>query len=323
MREVKGTAKMKKILIVTDGKAGHENQSKAFCDALGCAYELCRVAYSSKMMKALSYAADRAGILTASIFNSDQVTGDYDAVVCTGSTAFYPGKVIAARRGIPSCAILYPGGYCLNFDCILAPAFDNPPQRPNIIPLPINLTAMNADFYEKGTAEFLGRYTPKKPAVAVIVGGANPFATMDVEGMKRHLDGIFVVTEGYERWVTTSRRTPRAVEELIDSYSFDYKLIFSREQFNPIPAFVSLCATLFVTADSTGMISEAVTHGGAKVEVLMNLKDADSKFARFIDGLVGQGCVHVFDGSVGDAGAKVNVEAAVKRAGAMLLNARQ
>ena len=314
---------MKKILIVTDGKAGHENQSKAFCAALGCEYDLLRVAYRSKTMKALSYIADRLGILSAALFESEEREARYDAVVCTGSTAFYPGKVTAAQRDIPVCAILYPSGYRLNFDCILAPAFDNPTQRSNIIPLPVNLTAVNEEFYEQGTAEFLKRHTPRKPAVAVIVGGPNPFAEMSVEGMKCHLDGLFAATDGYERWVTTSRRTPPEVEELIDSYDFDYKLIFSREQFNPIPAFVSLCERLFVTADSTGMISEAVTHGNAKVEVLMNLKDSRSKFARFIEGLAKEGCVHVFEGSTGDAGAKVNVEKAVKRARELLFSARQ
>lgn len=312
---------MKKILIITDGKAGHENQSKAFCEALGCEYKLCKVAYGSKVMKALSYAADRIGVLSARLFSTEGISGEYDAVVCTGSTAFYPGKVTAAQRGIPVCAILYPSGYRLNFDCILAPAFDNPPQLSNIIPLPVNLTAVNEDFYERETAEFLKRHTPKKAAVAMIAGGPNPFAEMTVEGMKPHLDGLFASTDGYERWVTTSRRTPPEVEALIDSYDFDYKLIFSREKFNPIPAFVSLCERLFVTADSTGMISEAVTHGSAKVEVLMNLKEPNSKFARFIDGLAEEGCVHIFDGSAGDAGAKVNVAAAVERARELLMPA--
>ena len=34
---------MKKLLIVTDGKAGHENQSKAFCTALGYDFDCVRV----------------------------------------------------------------------------------------------------------------------------------------------------------------------------------------------------------------------------------------------------------------------------------------
>ncbi len=309
---------MKKILIVTDDKAGHENQSKALCDALGYSFDLLHTAYPRRLNKALSYAADRLGILTPRLFTAGDVRGDYAAVVCTGSTAFYPGKVIARQLGIPVAALLFPGGYRLDFDCILAPAFDNPPVRANIIPLPVNLTAVNADFYERAIRAFLERHTPRQPAVAVIVGGPNPIATMTAAEMRVHLDHLFSATAGRERWVTTSRRTPPEVEALIESYPFDYKLIYSREQFNPIPAFVSLCERLFVTADSTGMLSEAVTRGQAHVEVLLNLKEPHSKFARFVNGLVREGSAHIFDGTPGEANRKIALAPAIDQARRLL-----
>ncbi len=309
----------KKLLIVTDGKAGHENQSKALCSALGYEFDCVRTAYPTRFHKALSYLVDRLGLVLDYPFTIEQTDGYYAAVVCTGSTAFYPGKIAARRRGIPVAAILYPSGYKkLNFDCILAPVFDRPARYPNIVPIPVNLTSTNTAFYEAGTAAFRERHIPKKPAVAVIVGGPNAFATMSAETMKRDLDRLFAATEGRERWVTTSRRTPPAVEALIDTYPFDYKLIFSRDTFNPIPAFVTLCERLFVTADSTGMISEAVTRGTAAVEVLMNLKGTSSKFARFIQNLEQVQAVHVFDGTLGSAASKIDLAPVFERARALL-----
>jgi mitochondrial fission protein ELM1 len=298
---------MKKLLIVTDGKAGHENQSKAFCTALGYAFDCVKVAYPSRVHKALAYAADRAGLLCERLFSIEAADGVYSAVVCTGSTAFYPGKVAARRRGIPVAAILYPRGYRLDFDCILAPRFDAPPKRPNVIPIPVNLTSTNAAFYEAGVTAFRQRHPAAGPAVALIVGGPNAIAEMHAATMKPQLDRFFAATEGRARWVTTSRRTPPEVEALIDGYPFDYKLIYSRDTFNPIPAFVSLCERLFVTADSTGMISEAVTRGTAYVEVLMNLKSPTSKFARFVRDLEGDQAVHVFDGTLGNANRKIDL----------------
>ncbi len=309
---------MKKLLIVTDGKAGHENQSKAFCSALGYGYDCVRVAYPTRFHKALSYVVDRLGLVSDYPFTIEKTDGYYAAVVCTGSTAFYPGKIAARRRGIPVAAILYPRGYKLNFDCILAPAFDRPPQQPNIVTIPVNLTSTSASFYEAGVAAFRKRHTPKKPAVAVIVGGPNAFASMGADAMKRDLDRLFAATEGRERWVTTSRRTPPEVEALIDGYPFDYKLIYSRDTFNPIPAFVSLCERLFVTADSTGMISEAVTRGKASVEVLMNLTSASSKFARFIQNLAQENAVHAFDGTLGSAAHKIDLAPAFEQARQLL-----
>ncbi|MDD4019807.1 MAG: ELM1/GtrOC1 family putative glycosyltransferase [Kiritimatiellae bacterium] len=309
---------MKKLLIVTDGKAGHENQSKAFCTALGYGFDCVRTAYPSRAHKAFSYAADRLGLLCERPFAIEHTDGSYAAVVCAGSTAFYPGKVIARRRGIPVAAILFPGGYKLNFDCILAPTFDRPPRLPNLIPIPVNLTSTSAAFYETGIAAFRERHPAGRPAVAVIVGGPNAFASLTAESMRRDLDRLFSATEGRERWVTTSRRTPPAVEALIDTYPFDYKLLYSRDTFNPIPAFVSLCERLFVTADSTGMISEAVTRGSAAVEILMTLERASSKFARFIRDLEADGSVHVFDGSLGHACRKIDLTPAFEQARQLL-----
>jgi len=309
---------MKKLLIVTDGKAGHENQSKAFCNALGYDFDCVRVAYPTRGHKALAYLADRFGLLCDRLFTLEPTDGFYSAVVCTGSTAFYPGKVAARRRGIPVAAILYPRGYRLDFDCILAPSFDQPPSRPNLVTLPVNLTSTNAAFYEAGVAAFRARHPAPGTAVALIVGGPSATATMSVDSMRRDVDRLFAATEGRARWVTTSRRTPPEVEALIDGYPFDYKLIYSRDTFNPIPAFVSLCERLFVTADSTGMISEAVTRGAANVEVLMNLKPGPSKFARFIDGLAREGAVHPFDGTLGTACHKIDLAPAFEQARQLL-----
>ena len=47
-----------KALILTDGKAGHENQSKAFARALGCDFDLVPVRFNSKFAKMLSYLFD-------------------------------------------------------------------------------------------------------------------------------------------------------------------------------------------------------------------------------------------------------------------------
>ena len=46
----------KKLLIVTDGKAGHENQSKAFCSALGYGYDCVRASYPTRLHKEIGRA---------------------------------------------------------------------------------------------------------------------------------------------------------------------------------------------------------------------------------------------------------------------------
>ena len=77
----------KKLLIVTDGKAGHENQSKAFCNALGYEFDCVRTSYPTRAHKALSYLVDRLGLTLDFPFKIEPTDGYYAAVVCTGSTA--------------------------------------------------------------------------------------------------------------------------------------------------------------------------------------------------------------------------------------------
>jgi len=308
----------RRILIISDGKAGHENQSLALCNGIGATAVVARVVYASRCAKVLSYVWDQCGIRSRRLFDVTPFEGSFDAVIGAGSTTFYPAKVLARKLKLPVAAVLYPRGYRLNFDCIVAPKFDRPPALPNIVTLPVNLTNTNAAFYEKGVAAFRQRHTPQRPAAGLIIGGPNQIARMETADMTRQFDRFFAATEGCEHWVTTSRRTPHAIEDLVDRLPFDYKLVYSRDQFNPIPAFVSLCETLFVTSDSTGMISEAVTHGAARVEVLLNLRRTRCKFGRLVQDLEAAGAVHVFDGRLGSARTKIDLAPALQRVAELL-----
>ena len=299
---------MSKVLILTDGKAGHENQSKAFARALGCEFDLAEIRFKSKLHKALSYLLDRAGVrslrLLSTAVDSNRLQPKPMAVIGTGSGTFYAAKAMAKKLGVKCGVVLYPRGYDIaSFDCVLAPAFDRPKAEANVIEIPANLVANDEAFYEKGVAAFCekrGKDFRRETgdAVAVIVGGPNKCSTMTPEWMKTQLDRIFssslIPSPSSPKplfWVTTSRRTPPEVEAVVDSYPWDYKLLYSKEHFNPIPAFVKLAKRLYVTAESTGMLSEACTFGTAEVVALDNLKPGPHKFRRFVENLRKDGYV--------------------------------
>ena len=294
-----------KILILTDGKAGHENQSKAFARALGFDFDLVEIHFRSGFAKALSYLFDNLNICTTGLVRVTKGTlprerGTYAAVIGTGSGTFYMAKVLARRLGVKCGVVLYPRGYRIaTFDCIMAPAFDRPKAAANVIEIPANLVANDAAFYDAGEQAFRERHAAMKAtasAVAVIVGGPNKCSSLTADWMKARLDEIFAANrqEGrpIEFWVTTSRRTPPDVEAVVDAYPWDYKLLYSRDHFNPIPAFVKLASRLYVTAESTGMLSEACTCGSAEVVALDNLRPGPHKFRRFVEGLVAGGYVN-------------------------------
>ena len=278
---------MSRVLILTDGKAGHENQSRACARSLGLEAVVLRIEFKSRLHKALSYALDRIGVATLFPFKPfDVPSGDFAAVIGTGSGAFYAAKALARKTGAKSVAVLYPRGYRISgFDCVLAPAFDEPAAAANVVELPANLVAADAAFYAAGVEAFKDRHAVADGAraVAVIVGGPNKCATLDAEWTRAQLEKVFADNPNAEKWVTTSRRTPPEVEAVVDSFPFDYKLVYSRDHFNPIPAFVSLAERLYVTAESTGMLSEACTFGRAEVVPLDNLVPGRHKFRRFAE----------------------------------------
>jgi len=319
-----------RVLILTDGKAGHENQSKAFARALGCEFDLVEIHFKSKLHKAFSYLLDRLGVWTLRLFKGEAASSPlakktdvplsksgedaaspligtdaaspFCAVIGTGSGTFYAAKALARKLGVKCGVVLTPRGYDIaSFDCILAPAFDRPPKASNVIEIPANLVANDEAFYEKGVAAFReksGKVEGWKSenAIAVIVGGPNKCSTMTPEWMKQQLDKIFQpstfnLQPSTSLWVTTSRRTPPEVEAVVDSYPWDYKLLYSKDHFNPIPAFVKLAKKLYVTAESTGMLSEACTFGSAEVIAMDNLNPGPHKFRRFVDGLRAAGYV--------------------------------
>jgi len=314
-----------KAIVLTDGKAGHENQSKAFARALGLDFQLVPVKFKSPFHKMLSYLFDRLGIRAVGLLQgmeglfveppNHQTTKplNYQTVIGTGSGTFYAAKSLAREIPGAKCGVvLYPRGYDLpSFDCILAPTFDNPAKLSNVVEIPANLVANDAAFYEKGVAAFRERYQGAADnLVGVIVGGPNKCSMMTVEWMKARLDEIFAANKGAQLCVTTSRRTPAEVEALVDSYPWAYKLIYSKDHFNPIPAFVQLAKRLYVTAESTGMLSEACTFGSAEVVALDNLKPGPHKFRRFVENLRAAGYV--------DGCRKVDLSAEFARARALM-----
>lgn len=296
--------------IFSDQKPGHENQSKALADGLGLTYDIVPCTYPAKWRKTLSYLFDRWGSNRDLAKIAPRLPEcKPDVLIGAGSNTFYSLKVFAKRLGVPCIAILTPKGYRLdNFDIILSPTFDNPPKAENIFPIPTNLTPARPDFYKEQTAAFLERYQPqKKRSVGVIIGGKNAIADVTAPWLKTQLEQLFAATPDCEHWITTSRRTSTEADAVIDTFPFEYKLIFSRERFNPIPAFVTQCERLFVTAESTGMLSEAVAIGQANVEVLDNLEVKTNKFARFVDQLCAEGYAHIFDGTLGNTCRKVDL----------------
>lgn len=289
-------------MILSDGKPGHVNQSIAFARVLDCDYDLCRVGFRFPLFKALSYAADQLHWSSSALFDHDPLRGDYRAVVSAGSETYYANRVLAKKLRIKSVAIMLPQGYRYDFDLIVAQQHDQPPKREHIISLPVNLSYCEPQGLVSGNVH--------QGSVAVIIGGDSKHGPLEVETLASQIQRIFRLFPEHSFWLTTSRRTPAAVEEMLRQFSWTKAFFYSRERLNPVPDFICSSEYLFLTADSSSMISEAVSSGTAYVELLQTASDqlGSDKLRRMINYLQSIDAVHLFNSRPGCANRKIDLK---------------
>jgi glycosyltransferase involved in cell wall biosynthesis len=98
---------MKRILIISDGKPGHLNQSIAFCKIKNIDYDIKEVKFKSKFHKSLSYIFDKIGFFTETLFQNDLEVINlelYDGIISTGSGTYYFNKLLAKKYDKKSIA---------------------------------------------------------------------------------------------------------------------------------------------------------------------------------------------------------------------------
>ncbi|MCF6266944.1 MAG: mitochondrial fission ELM1 family protein [Desulfuromusa sp.] len=293
--------KAKRLLILSDGKPGHVNQSIAFAKHLGYDFDLSPVSFKFRGAKALSYLLDRLGVHSAALFSTEIMRGDYTAVVSAGSGTYYANRTLAKHLACKSVAIMLPKGYRLDFDLIIAQQHDDPPALENVISLPINLTYVEPQ----------GIVQPHsgEKYIALIIGGDSQHSKMDAGQLRQQVTKVFELFPKHKVWLTTSRRTPEAVEKMLREFNYDRGVYYSQEQINPISDYLQHSEYVFLTADSSSMLSEAVSFGHSCVEVLPfdNKLPKGSKFNKLLKLLSEKDCLHLFNGQVGRAAEKINL----------------
>ena len=276
---------------------GHLNQSIAFAKHLEAEYEIVPIHFRYKAYKLLSYVLDQCKIYTSKLFTLSTIQSkNFDLIVCAGSSTYYATKTLSKKLKLQSVTMMLPQSYRYDFDVIFAQSHDHPPMQANIITLPANFSYV----------EPKGLFNPKQKSIGLIIGGNNSHFKMSKERIKSQLDFIFKEFQGYEIAVTTSPRTPKEIEEIIENYPFSYSVIFSKNKINPIADFLHHCEVIFITIDSTSMISEAISYGSSCIEILPLSQNQNNKFFILAQNLKNEGYLHLFDGSLGHKNKKID-----------------
>jgi mitochondrial fission protein ELM1 len=268
--------------IVSDGKAGHEVQTRGVLDALGLDYQVKPVAPRG-LWRALApwgpvSPAERFGT-PASQFQPPWP----DFAIAAGrlTTPYIRALRRLAGRHTYTVILQDPKTGTGAADLYWVPEHDTL-RGPNVI---TTLTSPHT-FSPRRLAE-LRRAMPAEvaalpaPRVAVMLGGPNGDYRYTPAVLTRLVSGLRTLAGlGAGLMITPSRRTPAGIAALVrDATEGLPRLFWSGEGDNPYPHFLAHADTLVVPADSVSMAGEACATG--RPVYVLEPEGGSAKFGRF------------------------------------------
>ncbi|MBI4335123.1 MAG: mitochondrial fission ELM1 family protein [Candidatus Omnitrophica bacterium] len=284
------------IVILSDGKQGHLNQSVAVARIMqkfrndrgyketDTVYRVIDVRHKSRAFRFLLTACAK---LIAPLYHGGMAAcmklclekASYESIIhayadivisCGSSTA--PANIFLSRElNARNIVIMNPGALGLGrFKLAIVPAHDKPKKLSNVLVTMGSPNGITDEVIQKEAARFLSFLDLKKRLrIGLVLGGDNPDYVMEEAAIRQVISQIKHVSEKLDSDIlaTTSRRTPRAVEQILKEELAGFRnsrlLIIANEKNidGAIPAILGLCQVVLVSGESVSMISEAASSG--------------------------------------------------------------
>ena len=301
------------ILVLSDGKAGHINQSLAVARQIQKArttqgYKvddtnivIADVKFKNKFSRPLlsgcaAFATWRChGCMRCMKLCLEKDTYEFlmksyaEFIVSCGASLEAVNIFMTKENNAKNIVIMKPRvAFGLNkYSLAIIPRHDNPPRVKNIITTTLAPNLMNEETL-KDDGERLKKYmgAPKGETVGLFVGGDNPEFSLTEEVIDKVINGLykFCGEHNAEILATTSRRTPPEVEKAMKARLKDYpkcKLLIIANEKNisgAVGGILSSSRVVAVSEESVSMISEAISSG--KKVVVFKLKKKEERKAK-------------------------------------------
>lgn len=326
-----------KIVILTDGRTGHLRQSQAVSailqEALGerqikSEVEVIPVVFKNRFLNSLfSFMSLGAGALLGQgrltflkSFLDDEsyrrlscVKADF--VVSCGSSVAAVNNLLARDHNAKSIAVLNPGLLSYRrFHLVIVPQHESVKKSASGAFVAVTTGAPNlvTRAYQKEQAQLLlSRYSHLKSSlrfkIGVFIGGEAKDVFLSEDQIKMLIHHLTEVGQqmNADILVTTSRRTPAAVEQLLSKRLKKHPqcslLICAGRDDVPeaVGGILGLADIQVVSGDSISMISEAASSGKNTVvffpEVRVKSRERFNKHRRFIEQLQARGFIAAAD----------------------------
>ena len=306
---------LKKVVILSDGRQGHLNQSLAFSKELkryredsGCRredtwVETEEIKFRSAFRKALLQVCGIfsgkhcQGCMRCMKFclekdSYERLMKKYaDIVISCGSAVAPVNRLFSVENSAKSAVIMKPGALKFSkFDTVVLPWHDGIKGTPDGSTI-VTETVPNLidEEYLSGSAGKMCRTTnlENRARIGVLFGGDNSDFSLTDEITEKVLANIASAARKLEADIlfTTSRRTPKSAERIIEAGLRPEKrckfLVIANEKNIPdaVAGILGLCDVVAVSGESASMVSEAVTSG--KKVVVFNLKKKRKRGSKF------------------------------------------
>jgi mitochondrial fission protein ELM1 len=303
-----------RCVIVSDGKKGHVNQSIALAELLELPYTLVQITHLPGAYEPLSrilshvlgprnYPASLRRRVLDLCFGPESVElvklEAPGVVISAGTTAAVPALVLARELGARTLHVLRPSLMLTRrFDALVLPLHDVPRrQPPNAVVLPLAFGPTSGGALQESQAELVRRLENgagelrTRRQLAMLIGGDSLHHRIDPAGVLEYVDksAVFAASRGLGILLTTSRRTPVALEENLQRLAAKEPGVFTlcvwgrSDSYNPVPAFLDAASAVLVTADSVSMVSECILAGHHPLIYPVEATSAAAKLERFSD----------------------------------------
>ncbi|MDD5586595.1 MAG: mitochondrial fission ELM1 family protein [Alphaproteobacteria bacterium] len=290
--------------VVTDGKAGMENQCLGLAEALGLKPIVKRIKLRTPWRQLTPFL--RHGLRWAFSPEGDPVAPPWpDLLIATGRHSV-PASLYVRRSTLKNGAartftvqlqnpVIDPS----RFDLVVVPRHDEL-TGPNVMTTRGALHRVTPEMLKSEGEKFLPQIKDlPRPWLGVLIGGSNSVYSLTPREMMPLAAQLaeLAKTSGGSLIVTPSRRTGEAnLAILQDSLKDVPHLIWDGTGTNPYYGILGLADAFFVTGDSVNMVSEACTTG--KPVHVIELAGGSDKFRRFHQSLRDDGLTRPFMGKL-------------------------
>lgn len=285
-------ANQRTILILSDARAGHLRQSEALAQIIkdhfkgkGITGDVVTVEakFKNKFSRyALAFSSCLSGKFTCqgclwclkAFLKQDSykalINVKADIVISCGSSISAINFILARENLAKSIAIMRPSILSAKrFDLVVMNEHDRPPKKKNICVIGGALNLINESYLKEESAKLIKREAIRHPlfsiCISLLIGGDTKNFHLAKDVISEVIKQLKAASQNLKAdiLITTSRRTPQDIEELVKGEFKDYSpcklLIIANENNIPeaVGGILALGKIIIVSPESISMISEA------------------------------------------------------------------